>query len=75
LWHQFTLAINKKDQAALLRMMPSNFCDGGGGLTPKQWLKFIDENEPMDLGEICENPRLAEPKLIGFGAPTACPQK
>jgi hypothetical protein len=44
-WGQFTLAINKKDQAALLRMMPSDFSDGGGGLTPKQWLKFIDENE------------------------------
>jgi hypothetical protein len=45
-WRQFTLAINKKDHAALLRMMPSNFFDGGGGLTPKEWLKFIDENEP-----------------------------
>jgi hypothetical protein len=44
-WRQFTLAINKKDHAALLRMMPSNFFDGGGGLTPKEWLKFIDENE------------------------------
>ena len=45
-WRQFTLAINKKDHAALLRMMPPDFFDGGGGLTPKQWLKFIDENEP-----------------------------
>ena len=44
-WRQFTLAINKKDHAALLRMMPSDFFDGGGGLTPRQWLKFIDENE------------------------------
>jgi hypothetical protein len=44
-WHQFTLAINKKDHAALLRMMPSDFSDGGGGLTARQWLKFIDENE------------------------------
>jgi hypothetical protein len=44
-WRQFTLAIDKKDHAALLRMMPSDFFDGGGGLTPKQWLKFIDENE------------------------------
>jgi hypothetical protein len=33
-WRQFTLAINKKDHAALLRMMPSDFFDGGGGLTP-----------------------------------------
>jgi hypothetical protein len=45
-WRQFTLAINKKDHTALLRMMPPDFFDGGGGLTPKQWLKFIDENEP-----------------------------
>lgn len=45
-WHQFTLAINKKDRAALLGMMPSDFFDGGGGLTPKEWLKFIDESEP-----------------------------
>jgi hypothetical protein len=45
-WRQFTSAINKKDHAALLRMMPSDFFDGGGGLSPKQWLKFIDENEP-----------------------------
>jgi hypothetical protein len=45
-WRQFTLAINKKDRAALLGMMPSDFFDGGGGLTPKEWLKFIDESEP-----------------------------
>jgi hypothetical protein len=44
-WRQFTLAINRKDHAALLRMMPSDFLDGGGGLTPREWLKFIDENE------------------------------
>ena len=29
----------------MLRMMPSDFFDGGGGLTAEQWLKFIDENE------------------------------
>ena len=44
-WRQFTVAINKKDHASLLRMMPSDFSDGGGGLTPKEWLSFIDENE------------------------------
>ena len=44
-WRQFTTAISKKDHPALLRMMPSDFFDGGGGLTPKEWLKFIDENE------------------------------
>jgi len=26
-------------------MMPSDFFDGGGGMTPKEWLNFIDENE------------------------------
>ena len=44
-WRQFTTAINKKDHAALLRVMPTDFFDGGGGSTPKEWLKFIDENE------------------------------
>jgi hypothetical protein len=45
-WRQFTLAITTKDHAALLRMMPSDFFDGGGGLNPREWLKFIDANEP-----------------------------
>ena len=44
-WRQFTTAINKKDHDALLRVMPSDFSDGGGGLTAKEWLKYIDENE------------------------------
>ena len=44
-WRQFTEAIKKSDRAALLRMMPSDFFDGGGGLTPKEWLEFIDKNE------------------------------
>ena len=44
-WDQFTSAINQKDHAALLRMMPSDFSDGGGGLTARQWLKFIDDKE------------------------------
>ena len=44
-WRQFTAAVNKKDHAALLRMMPSDFFDGGGGSTPSQWLQFMDENE------------------------------
>jgi hypothetical protein len=26
-------------------MMPTNFDDGGGGLTVSEWLKFMDENE------------------------------
>lgn len=44
-WRQFTAAVNKKDQTSLLRMMPSDFFDGGGGQTPKEWLTFMDENE------------------------------
>ena len=44
-WRQLTTAINKKDHEALLRVMPSDFFDGGGGSTPKEWLKFLDENE------------------------------
>src|SRR5262249_10357540 len=44
-WRQLTVAIKKKDRAALLRMMPNDFSDGGGGLTPKEWLQFLDENE------------------------------
>ena len=44
-WRQITVAINKKDRVELRRMMPNNFDDGGGGLTPSEWLKFIDQNE------------------------------
>jgi hypothetical protein len=44
-WRQVTAAINKKDQAAVRKMMPNNFDDGGGGLTASEWLRFIDQNE------------------------------
>jgi len=44
-WRQITTAINKKDRIAVRKMMPNDFFDGGGGLTPDEWLKFIDENE------------------------------
>jgi len=44
-WRQITAAINKKDSAALLKMMPANFNDGTGEGPPKEWLKFINENE------------------------------
>lgn len=44
-WRQFSAAMNKKDRAALRKMMPKDFSDGGGGLTPDEWLQFIDENE------------------------------
>ncbi len=44
-WRQLSAAINKKDRAALRKMMPDDFFDGGGGSTPSEWLQFIDQNE------------------------------
>ncbi|HZI46743.1 MAG TPA: hypothetical protein VFD75_03050 [Pyrinomonadaceae bacterium] len=44
-WRQFTTAVNKKDHAALIKLMPTNFSDDSGGLNGKEWLKFIDDNE------------------------------
>jgi hypothetical protein len=44
-WRQITAAINKKDHVALRKMMPNDFFDGGGGLTPSEWLRYIDQNE------------------------------
>jgi hypothetical protein len=44
-WRQVTAAINNKDQVALRKMMPNNFDDGGGGSTPDEWLKYIDQNK------------------------------
>jgi hypothetical protein len=44
-WRQFTVAIKKKDTDAIKKMMPEDFFDGGGGQTPSEWLRFINENE------------------------------
>ena len=44
-WQAFSAAINKKDVAALRKMMPEDFFDGGGGMTPSEWLEFINKNE------------------------------
>lgn len=44
-WRQFTAAINKKDRAALKKMMAPNFADDSGGLRATEWLRFMDENE------------------------------
>jgi hypothetical protein len=41
---EFRAAVNKRDRAALLRMMPDDFFDGGGGSTASEWLRLIDEN-------------------------------
>jgi hypothetical protein len=43
-WQQFTTAIHKRDKDALKKMMPEDFFDGGGGMTPAEWLQYIDEN-------------------------------
>ena len=40
----FRAAVNKRDRAAMLRMMPDDFFDGGGGGTASEWLRFLDEN-------------------------------
>ncbi len=40
----FRAAVNKRDRAAMLRLMPDDFFDGGGGETASEWLRFIDEN-------------------------------
>ena len=44
-WRQFTAAANKKDRAAVRKMMAGNFADESGGLNATEWLRFIDENE------------------------------
>lgn len=43
-WRQFTSAVNKKDHEGLIKVMPADFFDGGGGMTPVEWLRFMDEN-------------------------------
>src|SRR3954454_17458815 len=43
-WQQFTAAVNKKDSAAVRKMMAGNFADDSGGLNATQWLAFIDDN-------------------------------
>lgn len=44
-WRQFSTAINKKDRAALRRMMSNDFFDGGGGGTASDWIKFMDQSK------------------------------
>ena len=43
-YRAFRAAVNRRDRSALKKMMPDDFFDGGGGLTPAEWLAFIDEN-------------------------------
>lgn len=44
-WQQFIDAVSRKDHEALLKVMPNDFFDGGGGSTAREWLRFIDEHE------------------------------
>jgi hypothetical protein len=44
-WQQFSVAIKKKDVDAIRKTMPDDFFDGGGGMTPSEWLSYINENE------------------------------
>ena len=44
-WREFTAAVNKKDRAAVRKMMADNFADDSGGLNATEWLRFIDEND------------------------------
>jgi hypothetical protein len=47
-WPQFysklKAAVDRRDVKGVLRFMPSDFQDGGGGSTAKEWLTFIDAN-------------------------------
>lgn len=73
-WRQFATAINAKDHTALLRMMPANFSDGGGGMTAKEWLEFIDENERngswRDLQKSVARGTLSHRQWSSKGVPT-----
>ncbi len=73
-WRQFSAAINKKDRPALRKMMPDDFSDGGGGLTPSEWLQFIDENERngswKDLQKSIARGTVINKKWSGKGIPT-----
>jgi hypothetical protein len=44
-WRTFTVAIKKKNIAKIRKVMPDDFFDGGGGLTPNEWLEYIADNE------------------------------
>src|SRR5580765_3901940 len=73
-WRQFTVAINKKDTDAIRKMMSEDFSDGGGGLTPSEWLRFIDENERngswKDLQRSVASGTVKNRKLSSKGIPT-----
>jgi hypothetical protein len=44
-WRAFLAAVKRRDHSALKKMMPDDFFDGGGGLTPTEWLDYIEENK------------------------------
>jgi hypothetical protein len=44
-WQKVSAAINKKDRAALRKLMADNFSDDSGGLGADEWLTFIVQND------------------------------
>jgi hypothetical protein len=44
-WRTFLTAVKRRDYAALHKMMPDDFFDGGGGLDSAEWLVYIEENK------------------------------
>jgi hypothetical protein len=44
-WHQFSAAIKKKNLEVIRKTIPADFFDGGGGMSPTEWLNYIKENE------------------------------
>jgi hypothetical protein len=73
-WRQFSSAIKRKDVTAIKKMMPNDFFDGGGGLTPTEWLQFINENERngswRDLQRSIARGAVTSKKWSSKGVPT-----
>ena len=73
-WRAFLAAIKSSDRAALKKMMPDDFFDGGGGLTPAEWLEYIQENKTKgswrDLNRSFSKGTVISAEWIREGVPT-----
>lgn len=73
-WQQFIAGVNKRDHVALLRMMPHDFFDGGGGSTAKEWLQFVADNDGngswKDLQHSCARGTVPNRNWSAKGTPT-----